>query len=1526
MAIKIIDHDGRATVPEHLDLPVDRSRTGDAGTGGAAAGYVSVPVPVEGRTATWWTAVFLAFLHRYSGATEITLTGPDGLAHRYGVTAADSVRVLAARVTTRPVGGDASTAGDRAADRAAEGAADGSGERRAETRGVTVALTTAEHGGGVRADLTLLVTGDGAVLLAAGDLWLPETAERMARHLATLASAARRAADVPVAELPLLDAAERRRLLVEWNDTDAAWPDGDYPALVAARAAATPDVPAVVHGTRVITFGELETRANRIANFLRRVGADTGERVGLLCPRGADFVVAVLGILKSGAAVVPLDPINPDARIAQMVEDARPLAVLAPEPLLERVPGGVRAVRVDAPEFDAEPVEAPYVELTGDSVSHLIYTSGSTGRPKAVLERHGALVNLVHWTGRAYGVRPGDRASWLSTPGFAVQLMEWMPYLALGVTVCVGEAEDRTPEQVRDWLVAERVTHTMLVAALAERVWPLEWPAQAALRVMVTTAERVHSWPPADTPFQVVMTYGSTETTNVLSCLDLGAGSDLTAQATPEEVRAARQVPVGRPIANTRVYILDGFGTPVPVGVVGRLHVAGAGVAGGYHRRDELTAARFRLNPLAEEPSAVLYDTGDLARYRPDGAVELLGRSDAQVKVRGFRVELGEVETAVAAAPGVAEAVVVAREEEWGGTRLVAYVAPAAAEARTVRTHVSRRLPQYMVPAAVVALDALPRLANGKLDLQALPEPAALDTGAEAVAPRDDAETALERIWAGLFRVERVGVHDNFFELGGHSLLAFRLIDEVRTAFAVELSLPDLYRSPTVAGLAELVTTSRTTGRSDFAGMSAIEPDPENRFQPFPLTECQQALWVGRGDAVDLGNVGCHGYFEWESDHLDVERFTAAWRKLVLRHDALRTVIRPDALQQVLAEPPDYAVEVLDLRGAEPAEAEAELLRLRERLSHQVLDDGHWPLFDVRLSILPGPWKVRIHLSLDFLISDAWSYFQVLIPDLVQLYERPDEDLPPLRLTFRDYVIGGRDRLAASDVYRRSEIYWLDRIDSLPPAPELPARPPEQEALPIRFDRRDHRLDAATWDRVKAQATEFGVTPSVLLCAVFAETLRAWSGMERFTINFPIFNRLPLHPDVNGLLGDTTTTMLLAVEKFDGTFAERAQALQAQLWADLEHRYFSGVQVLRALARRRGTMAPAMPIVLTSLAGHPPRAFAASLGEATYSISQTPQVSIDFQVFEVAGELLFNWDFLPGLFPDGLVEEMFDAYTEILGRLVDDPAAWRTGSFGLGPFDVAALAASAADRRETRDTGEAWEQFWAGVGRTGSGGDVLWDPDSDSELAAWVGVAVQRMDRALPVVDIGCGNGRFTRAFAEHFPAAIGTDVSASAIAHAVAESAGLPRTAFRTLDATRPEEGAELAEEIGDANVFVRAVLHVLDDAARAAFAETVAELTGDRGVLILLEPAYEESSFGYLGVVGGDRGRAATLVRPLERAGVLHSSRFGDAELDRFFGAAGGWEHVASGAVELDAVDPESDTASVKVPGYFAVVRRAR
>ncbi|MDX6764713.1 phosphopantetheine-binding protein, partial [Streptomyces sp. F8] len=326
---------------------------------------------------------------------------------------------------------------------------------------------------------------------------------------------------------------------------------------------------------------------------------------------------------------------------------------------------------------------------------------------------------------------------------------------------------------------------------------------------------------------------------------------------------------------------------------------------------------------------------------------------------------------------------------------------------------------------AVVVLPSLPRLPNGKVDRRSLPQPpeGRDGVGAGYEAPRNEVEDALSRLWADAFRTDGVGIHDNFFELGGHSLLAFQLIDEIRRRYGVELSLSDLSTCPTVAELATLVTTERAGGRGSFGGLPAIVPDPAARFEPFPLTESQQALWIGRGGLVELGNVGCHGYFEWESEKLDVPRFEWAWRRLVERHDALRTRILPNGTQQVFEEVPDYEIPVTDFGGLDEETRAAELADLRERLSHQVLDADAWPLFDVRISLLGGG-RARIHLSLDFLVADAWSYFQVLIPDLVTYYVEPDAELAPLELTFRDYVLALGNSLRDSEIYRRSEWYW----------------------------------------------------------------------------------------------------------------------------------------------------------------------------------------------------------------------------------------------------------------------------------------------------------------------------------------------------------------------------------------------------------------------------------------------------------------------------------------------------------------------
>ena len=767
-----------------VPLPIDR-----AAAGPPRHVQVLVPGGAPGNAARW-TAVFAAWLYRHGSGELLHLVSDvsrEITAVRIPVTGGDTLDSIAAGL-------------DSAAAVLVTGPLAGR---------VLAGLPAPPGMYGETTHIHLALEGGSVSLCADERLWTRATIEAFADQLAAMSTGT-----ATVASLPVLTAEERARLLVACNDTATRCPHTDYLAPLREQFAARAGEPALVQGARTVTYRELDGRSNQVAARLRRLGAKPGERVGLLCPRSVDFVIAVIGVLKTGAAAVLLDPANPDARLAYMIEDAAPLAMITVAEQRARVPNGVAALLPG--DFDGEPDESIAVEVTGETISHLFYTSGSTGQPKGVLIRHATLANTISWIERAHAVRPGDRASWLTAPGFVVQVLEWMPYLARGVPVHVGDAANPTPEQIHAWLIEQRITHTLLASALAEQVWRMPWPADTPLRVMLATGERVVRWPPTGLPFKVVVEYGTTETMAVLSTLDLGAGIDCTSDATPADVRAVRPVSAGKPVLNARVYLLDDAGEPVGVGMVGRVHVAGAGMSAGYHRPGPEAAARFKPNTLPEEPGPLLYNTGDLARMRADGAIEILGRSDSQVKIRGFRVDLGEVENAVRSAPAVSEAVVVTRELEPGDVWLVAYVAgrDGAPEPARVRAHVADKLPHYMVPGLVVVLDALPRLSNGKVDRAGLPAPMpAIAAGGPFTGPDEPVQRELAAMWSKLFRRSDIGPASHFFELGGHSLLGFRLIKMVRTSFAVELDPPDLWAHPTLADLAALIAGRRDSSR-----------------------------------------------------------------------------------------------------------------------------------------------------------------------------------------------------------------------------------------------------------------------------------------------------------------------------------------------------------------------------------------------------------------------------------------------------------------------------------------------------------------------------------------------------------------------------------------------------------------------------------------------------------------------------------------------------------------------------------------
>ena len=567
------------------------------------------------------------------------------------------------------------------------------------------------------------------------------------------------------------------------------------PGLVATQAAAAPARVAVTEGEVSLLYATLEARANRLARHLAAFGA--GERlVAIVLSRSADLVIAALAALKSGAAYAPIDATAPPDRIAAMLDDAHPSAIVTRRGLASRLPRGrwpVVAVDADAPVIERHAATPLEHRPSPDDLAYVIYTSGSTGTPKGVEVTHGNLMNLVRWHHAAFAVTAADRAPLMASPGFDASVWEVWPYLTAGASLHLPDDVTRMDaEALRDWLVAQDITLAFVATPLAERMLALEWPRGIRLRALLTGADTLHLRPPADLPFALVNNYGPTECTVVA-----------TSGVVEPDPLAAMLPSIGAPIAGASALVLDEHGRPVADGEEGELHVGGAGVARGYRNRPDLTAERFVVAP----DGGRLYRTGDRVRRLADGTLAFLGRADDQVKIRGYRIELDEIVATLDTHPGVQTSAVVARPAADGPLRLVAYVV-AAPDAKltpsALLATLRSRLPDYMLPAAFIPIDELPLTASGKVDRSRLPAPENAEAlrDPEFEAPRNPVERRLAELVAALLGVSRVGAGDNFFLLGGHSLLGTQLIARLRDAFGVDLPLRTVFDHPTVAGLA----------------------------------------------------------------------------------------------------------------------------------------------------------------------------------------------------------------------------------------------------------------------------------------------------------------------------------------------------------------------------------------------------------------------------------------------------------------------------------------------------------------------------------------------------------------------------------------------------------------------------------------------------------------------------------------------------------------------------------------------------
>ncbi len=629
------------------------------------------------------------------------------------------------------------------------------------------------------------------------DIFMADTIARMVGHLQTLLADAVRDPSRALSQLAILTDRERREILVDWNSTTLDYPrDTCIHRLVAAQAMRAPDALAVAAGARHLTYGELDRRANQLGRRLGRMGVGPGSLVGVCLERSVDLLVGILGVLKAGGAYVPLDPAYPAERLSFMIEDARMPVLLTHAKLEARLMASpARRLRLDADWPDiAQELDGPLdAGVTGADLAYVIYTSGSTGTPKGVELQHDGLVNLVTWHQHVYHVTPADRATLLAGLGFDASVWEVWPYLASGASLHIPAEETRiAPPRLLPWLASEGITLCFMATPLLEAALQLPWPSGLKIRAVLTGGDRLHRPPDRGLPFEVVNHYGPTETTVVATWQPVAPDS-------------GGPPPIGRPIANTQAYVLDANLEPVPVGVAGELYLGGDGLARGYLNRPELTAERFIVHSLGDR-NVRLYRSGDLVKYRPDGALEFIGRGDNQVKIRGFRIELGEIEAVLCRQPLVGEAVVVARDDGARGRQLVAYVTAShqpGPKAVALRDGLRAKLPDYMVPAFIVVLDALPLTENGKVARDRLPAPEPpLPPRQAQPGPRNEIERMLSRTWQEVLQVATVDVDDNFFDLGGHSLLLVAVQARLTNALGLDVSILDMFQYPTIRTLA----------------------------------------------------------------------------------------------------------------------------------------------------------------------------------------------------------------------------------------------------------------------------------------------------------------------------------------------------------------------------------------------------------------------------------------------------------------------------------------------------------------------------------------------------------------------------------------------------------------------------------------------------------------------------------------------------------------------------------------------------
>jgi amino acid adenylation domain-containing protein len=1099
------------------------------------------------------------------------------------------------------------------------------------------------------------------------DLFDAATIERMAGHFEVLLAAATAAPDTRIAALPLMTAAERRQVLGTWNATAQPFRQVPVHELFRETAQRHPDLLAAISAEGALSYDQLNRRSNQLARYLRRLGVRPHSLVGLCLERSLDVAVAVLGILKAGAACVPMDASYPVERLRFMARDAGAPVIVTQTPLRDRV-GDCDAAFICMDACDEawreadtdEPHDLPLLALC-----YVIYTSGSTGQPKGAALTHEMLTNLAQWqlTESALGV--GDRTLQFSPLSFDVSFDEMVStWAAAGTLVMVSEETRRDPVQLLHLVMRERVARLFIPFVALQGIADAarELPHPGALREIVCGGEQLQVTDEVVAMYRKIPggllhnQYGPTESHFV-------TGHRLE----DEPGDWPRLPPIGKPLFNCRMYVLDAQLEPVPAGVRGDLYIAGLHLARGYWKRPDMTAERFVPDPFAPTPGERMYRTGDVARYLPDGSIEYLGRTDHQVKIRGFRIELAEVEQALMAFDSVAAGAATVREDRPGVKKLVGYVVAkpgASADLRALRDWLAARLPDYMVPSALVALPALPQTPSGKIDRRALPAPAD-DEAAQArhVAPEGALEEAIARIWSDVLGVPRVGALDGFFELGGHSLLATRVVSRLRIELGLTLPLRLLFEAPTVRQLAQALSTQPAAAASPAAGpaaggtalASALTPDrtwPEG--SPWPLSYAQQRLWFIEQLAPGLPTYNVPLALRLQGP-LDAAALQRALDAIAARHLLLGARVRPGSAEPLFEQRGQGAWPCITEVLAAGPEQEA---RLRQRLADEArrsFDLATGPLVRAHLFVLSADTRVLL-LNMLHIVTDGWS-IGVLARELQALYgafaQGQPDPLPALPLQYRDYATWQRRQ---SGRLSDSLAWWKSELDGLPVVHALPLDRPRPTALGTEGATVLHWLPRATQQGLEALCHQRSASLFMGLHALLATLIARYSGQDDIAIGTPVANRddAELAPLI-GLFVNTVVlrTRLGAAASFDECLAHsRNTALQA-----FSHQQVPFEHVVDALQPERSlSHAPLFQVMLALQNNDHAVPELPGLRTTLEPVGDTT-ARFDLTINAVPGRdgLALHWEYNTALFDRATVEQMALHFERLADAAIAQP-------------------------------------------------------------------------------------------------------------------------------------------------------------------------------------------------------------------------------------------------------------------------------